>query len=146
MRRQSVRGTRVRRARPTTLDDLELVARAAELLRRRYDAKRHTVAAAVRTRNGSVFVGVNVEGIHTPCAEPVAFGAAVTAGEPDIEAMVAVCRVGRRYPILNPCGSCRQMLFDYAPGAYALVAGPRGTPRRLRAAAALPAPFRLCGR
>jgi cytidine deaminase len=100
------------------------------------------VAAAIRTRQGSVFLGLNIEGIYTPCAEPVAFGAAVTAGDSDIEAMVAVCKRGRRYPILNPCGSCRQMLLDYAPNAYALVAGPRGRPRRLRATAALPLPYR----
>ena len=121
------------------------MARAVDALRRRYDAERHTVGAAVRTRDGSVYVGVNLEGIHSPCAEPVAVGAALTAGNAEIEAMVAVCRLGRRYPILNPCGTCRQMLLDYAPRAYALVAGPGGRPRRLGAAALLPAPFRTRG-
>jgi len=122
----------------TAPDDRELVASAVEVLRRRYVRGRHTVAAAVRTRSGAVYLGVNLEGIHTPCAEPVAVGAALTAGDGAIAAMVAVRRRGRGYEVLAPCGTCRQLLFDYAPGAYALVPGPGGRPRRLAATAGLP--------
>jgi cytidine deaminase len=119
------------------------VRAAADLLRRRYDRKRHTVAAAVRTRSGRIFRGVNLEGIHTPCAEPVAIGAALTAGDPDLEVMVAVCRQGRTYPVLAPCGTCRQLLFDYAPRAHVLVRDGTGGVRRLRADEALPTAFSL---
>jgi cytidine deaminase len=122
-------------------EDRALVRAAVDLLRRRYDRKRHTVAAAVRTRSGRVFRGVNLEGIHTPCAEPVAIGAAVTAGEPYLELMVAVCRRGRAYPVLAPCGTCRQLLYDYAPRAHVLVDDGKGGVRRLRADEALPAAF-----
>jgi cytidine deaminase len=120
---------------------VELVQAAVELLRRRYDRVRHGVAAAVRTRSGRIFLGVNIGGIHTPCAEPVAIGAAITAGEPSLVAMVAVCRAGRTYPILPPCGTCRQLLFDYAPRAYFLVKGKRKGVRRIRADEGLPAAF-----
>ena len=118
------------------------MAQAVGLLRRRYDAHRHTVAAAVRTRSGAVYLGINLEGIHTPCAEPVAVGAAVTAGDQALEAMVAVFRRGSSYGILAPCGTCRQLLFDYAPNAYALVPGPGGRPRRLTGRALLPSAYR----
>jgi len=126
------------RGRRPSSADRELIARAEELLRRRYLASRSTVSAAVRTRSGSVYLGVNLNGIHGPCAEPVALGAAVTAGDREIEAMVAVHRDRRAYEVLPPCGNCRQLLFDYAPRAYVLVPGPRGEPRRLGAEASLP--------
>ncbi len=135
------RSVAARRAARGPAADGDLVARAVALLRLRYDRWRHGVAAAVRTDSGRVYLGVNLDGIHTPCAEPVAIGAALTAGDRALEAMVAVGRRGPRYPILAPCGTCRQLLFDYAPDAYVLVPGPGGRPRRLGARAALPAPF-----
>jgi cytidine deaminase len=60
--------------------------------------------------------------------------------------MVAVCRRGRSYPILSPCGNCRQLLFDYAPRAHFLMADGEGGVRRLRADAALPAGFATFGK
>jgi cytidine deaminase len=120
--------------------DRALTRAAAALLRRRYQHERHTVAAVVRTRSGRTYSGVNVDGIHGPCAEPVAMGAAATAGDEAFETMVAVRRVGRSYPIINPCGNCRQLLFEYAPEAAFLVAWPDGSARRLTARESLPAP------
>ena len=96
----------------------------------------------MRTRSGAVYLGINLEGIHTPCAEPVAVGAALTAGDPAIEAIVAVGKRGRTYPVLAPCGTCRQLLFSYAPKAYFLAPGRRGALRRLTAAASLPSAYR----
>ena len=126
--------------------DAELIAAAAEVLRRNYRRTRHTVGAAVRTASGAVFTGVNLEGIHTPCAEPVAVGAAISAGESALAAMVAVSRRGPRYSLLPPCGTCRQLLLDYGPTAYVLVPDDAGRPVRLTATAALPYPFRTFGR
>jgi len=127
---------------PLSAMDRGLIRIAQDTLRRGYDARRHGVAAAVRTRSGSIFVGLNLDGIHTPCAEPVALGAAITAGDRDIQTMVAVCRRGRRYPVLSPCGNCRQMLLDYAPNANVLVAFSSGRVARLRVTEALPGAFR----
>ncbi len=104
------------------------------------------MAAAVRTRSGRLFTGVNIEGLYTPCAEPVAIGAAFAATERELSAMVAVCRRGRRFPLLAPCGTCRQMLLDYAPEAYAIVPDRRGRPVRLAARASLPYAFATFGR
>jgi cytidine deaminase len=91
--------------------------------------------------SGRVFRGVNLEGIHTPCAKPVALGAAVTAGGPHLEGMVADCRRGRGCAVLAPCGTCHQLLFDHAPRAHILVRDETGGTRRLRADEALPAAF-----
>lgn len=132
-----------RGGRPLTAADRSLVQAAEELLRRRYVAKRHTVASAVRTRSGSVYVGVNLNGIHSPCAEPVALGAAVTAGDRAFETMVAVQRRGTepRYRVLSPCGNCRQLLYDYAPDASILVSFRGGRLARLSVTEGLPGAY-----
>ena len=132
--------------RPLNAPERQLVRAAQQALRRGYRAQRHTVASAVRTRSGKIYLGLNIEGIHGPCAEPVALGAAMTAGDESFVAMVAVCRVGRNYPVLNPCGTCRQLLFEYAPRARVLVvADSDGRLASLSATESLPAPFRTFG-
>lgn len=128
--------------RALTRSDRALVRAAQAALRRGFDARHHGVAAAVRTRSGAVYLGLNVDGIHSPCAEAVAIGAAATAGDRDVESMVAVCRRGDQYPVLSPCGNCRQLLYDYAPNATVIVRFSNGRVARLRVEESLPAPFR----
>jgi len=135
----------VRLGRPLNEKDRALIRAAQEALRRGYDPKRHGVGAAVRTRSGAVFVGLNLDGIHTPCAEPVAVGAAITAGEREIESMVAVCRRGNQYPVLSPCGTCRQLLYDYAPTASVIVRFEGGRVARLKVTESLPGAFSTFG-
>ena len=125
--------------RPLKVKDRALIRAAEDALRRGFDARHHDVAAAVRTRSGAIYLGFDIIGLHTPCAEPVAFGAAVTAGDREIECMVAVCRLGRRIVVLSPCGTCRQMLYEYAPKASAIVRFANGRVARLTASECLPA-------
>lgn len=102
--------------------DKELIEIARNAIIPNYDGINfnHTVGAAVRCRNGKVYTGVNVYSIHGACAEQVAIGAAITAGEREFEAIVAVeGEKGDR--ILPPCGNCRQMLSDYAPDCRVIV-------------------------
>lgn len=127
--------------RPLKPRDRALVKAAEEALRRGFDRDRHTVAAAARTRSGAVYLGLNLNGIHTPCAEPVAIGAAVTRGDRDVELMVAVQRRGNRYRVLSPCGTCRQLLLDYSPNASVIVRFRNGRVALLSAEESLPAAF-----
>ena len=66
------------------------------------------VGAAVRARDGRVFVGVNVENAAYPlgvCAEKTALGRAITEG----------CGPGELETIAitaSPCGGCRQWLVE----------------------------------
>lgn len=119
-----------------TNGDLELIAKARDVIRRNYDGERqnHTVGAAVRCKNGRIYVGVNVYSLHGACAEQVAIGAAVTNGERDFEAIVAVRGEGE---IIPPCGNCRQILHDYMPGCEVILSID-GEPAKRKAEELLP--------
>ena len=101
---------------PLTDKDYELIAEAQRVIRLNYDAihENHTVGAAVRSKSGKIFAGVNVYSIHGACAEQIAIGPAVTQGERDFDTIVAV-RGKDGSEIIPPCGNCRQILHDYMP-------------------------------
>ena len=96
--------------------DQELITAARDAIRPNYDGVHFnfTVGAAVRCGSGKIYTGVNVYSLHGACAEQVALGAAITAGEREFTAIVAV-RGANGEEILPPCGNCRQILSDYAP-------------------------------
>jgi len=94
--------------------DLLLIAEAKKVIAKIFDHEKnnHTVGAAVRCKNGKIYLGVNVYLNHGACAEIIAVGSAITAGEREFDCIVAVRGEG---DILPPCGNCRQMLSEYAP-------------------------------
>ncbi len=102
--------------------DIELIKKAQEAISRNYDDQNynHTVGAAVRCENGEIFIGVNVYSIHGACAEQVAIGSAITHGKREFVSIVAV-RGKSGEEIIPPCGSCRQMLVDYACNCEVIV-------------------------
>ena len=107
---------------PLTSDDHALIAQARDAIRRNYDGvhENHTVGAAVRCADGSIFCGVNVYAIHGACAEQVALGTAITEGQRDFTTIVAV-RGENGEEIIPPCGNCRQTLSDYAPECAVII-------------------------
>jgi len=131
--------------RPLSALDRELIEAARGALRGGFLKDRQGVGAAVRTRRGGIYVGLNFEGIHSPCAEPVAIGAALTAHDTAIDSMVAVRAAGRSFPVLSPCGNCRQLLLDYAPKATVIVRFPSGKVARITAEESLPGAYRSFG-
>jgi cytidine deaminase len=102
--------------------DLELVTVARQVIADNYDCLKfnHTVGAAVRCRSGKIYSGVNVYSNHGACAEQIAIGCAITAGEREFECIVAV-RGAHGEEVLPPCGNCRQMLSDYAPQCVVII-------------------------
>lgn len=70
--------------------DFQLIEKAKQAIKNNYDEKSflHTVGAALKCKNGNIYVGVNVYSIHGACAEQVALGSAITAGERNFEAIV----------------------------------------------------------
>jgi cytidine deaminase len=122
--------------------DRELIAAARACIDLAERPGRHSVAAAVRTGSGRIVTGVNVETCgYGPCAEPVALGAAVAAGEKDVEAVVAVCRASKGHQVLPPCGNCRQLLLEYCPDAWVILPEEHG-PEKVRARDLLPRAYR----
>ena len=92
-----------------------------ELIRAALDAQNRAycpfsnfpVGAALRTASGRIYQGVNVENISfglTICAERVAVGAAIAAGDREFTAIAVVSRGG-----VSPCGACRQVLAEFNP-------------------------------
>ena len=102
--------------------DCELIAEAQKAIRPNYDQKHcnHTVGAAIRCKNGKIYVGVNLYSLHGVCAEQVAIGTAITNGERDFDVIVAV-RGKEGEEIIPPCGNCRQILQDYMPDCDIIV-------------------------
>ncbi|HUT57802.1 MAG TPA: cytidine deaminase [Phycisphaerae bacterium] len=106
---------------PIDAEDAKLIAAAQDVLRRNYRAGRHTVGAAVLCESGKIYTGIDVEACgYGPCAEPIAIGAAFSNGEREIRKIVAVRKTGAEYPVLSPCGNCRQLVFDYSPDAIVI--------------------------
>ncbi len=71
------------------------------------------VGAALLTKDGRVFAGVNVENSSyglTICAERSAACAAVSAGSQEFVA-IAIATEGAH----GPCGACRQFLNEFGP-------------------------------
>ncbi|MEA4822611.1 MAG: cytidine deaminase [Clostridiaceae bacterium] len=99
-----------------TPQDKLLIQTALETLDKNFDdgIYYHTVGAAIRCKNGKVYSGVNCDGIHGSCAEFIAIGAAISAGERDFDTIVAVHEKAVNH-LVPPCGNCRQMLFEYCP-------------------------------
>ena len=122
-----------------TDDDRALVAAALAVLQENFDdgVYRHTVGCALRCKNGRVYRGMNCDGIHGSCAEYVAMGTAVSAGEREFDTIVAVHDRQRNY-VLSPCGNCRQMLFEYCPDIFVILRDERDVWIKVRARELLP--------
>lgn len=90
----------------------DLFERAREVRRRAYAPySDYPVGAALLTRSGNIFVGVNVENAAYPsgiCAERSAVFSAVTQGEKAFDTIVIASENGG-----EPCGACRQVLSEF---------------------------------
>jgi len=90
----------------------ELIDKALEVRQNAYAPySNYKVGAALMTKNGQIFTGVNVENAAYPdsiCAERSAIFSAVSAGERDFNAIAVATRNGG-----TPCGSCRQVMSEF---------------------------------
>lgn len=112
----------------TVLTDTErkaLIEIANEARRQAYvPYSNYRVGAALRTTDGRIFTGVNVENAAYPtsiCAERVAVFKAVSEGAHRFEAIAVVTDNGG-----SPCGACRQVLAEFGLDTLVLIADGRG--------------------
>ena len=94
---------------------LDMLTAVKKVIAHAYAPYSHfSVAACVRTNDGTLFSGCNVENASfslTLCAESNALGAAFSAGYQTItEALILVSDK----KVCPPCGACRQRLLECA--------------------------------
>ena len=101
------------------------------------------VGAALRTEDGQVHAGANVENASYGlgrCAEQSAVQAMASAGGRRISQVVVVSEAS---PPASPCGACRQILFEFGSGADVWLANRAGETRRTTVRGLLPDAFEL---
>jgi cytidine deaminase len=84
------------------------------------------VGAALQTKAGKVYTGCNVESASyglTVCAERVAIWKALSEGEREFTDLVVVADTESLTP---PCGTCRQIIWEFAKHAKITLANLRG--------------------
>ena len=118
-----------------------LIAQATEAQRRAYAPYSHyPVGAALLTRAGVVYTGVNVENAVFPlttCAARTAVACAVSEGNTDFVALAVVTLDGG-----SPCGSWREVVRELKAGDLRIfIATPDGRYRQRRLADLWPDSF-----
>ena len=106
------------------MTDSALVELAFSMLPRAYCPYSHfPVGAALLCDDGSVFTGCNVENAafgSSFCAERTALVKAISEGRRD--GFIKLAIAGNSDDYCWPCGSCRQMLYEFQPDLTVLAA------------------------
>ena len=98
------------------MTDRQLINLAEQASRNAYVPYSHfAVGAALECRDGTVFTGCNIENAAyglTICAERTAIFKAISEGHRDFKRIVIA---GKSEDYCVPCGSCRQVMQEFAP-------------------------------
>ena len=98
------------------MTDRQLINLAEQASRNAYVPYSHfAVGAALECRDGTVFTGCNIENAAyglTICAERTAIFKAISEGHRDLKRIVIA---GKSEDYCVPCGSCRQVMQEFAP-------------------------------
>lgn len=86
------------------------------------------VGAAVLTESGNLYTGCNVENASyglTNCAERTAIFKAVADEGPGVKIRAIAVTNAQNVPC-SPCGACRQVIYEFGPGATVVYQGTKG--------------------
>ena len=83
------------------------------------------VGSALRTKDGKVYTGCNIEnhGIQGICSERIAFAKALSEGEREFKSITIVGAPKGEEPKERcmPCGYCRQFMSEYVDKDFKIV-------------------------
>jgi len=99
------------------------------------------VGAAVRTKNGKIYTGCNIENASyglTMCAERVAIFKAISEGEKDFKGFAVVAETENLTP---PCGACRQIIWEFCGDVSITFSNLEGKKETMRMSELLPRAF-----
>lgn len=99
------------------------------------------VGAAIESKNGKIFCGVNVENASygcVICAERVALSSAILAGEREFKAL---CIATEGKILTPPCGICRQSLSEFGLFLKVIIVSTSGLEKEYILKDLLPEPF-----
>ena len=120
----------------------KLLELAHEARERAYAPYSHyAVGAALLTKDGRVYQGCNIENAVYPvgtCAERTAIFKAVSEGHRDF---VRIVIAGKSEDYCVPCGSCRQVMMEFAPEMEVICLNGQGQARSFRLRELLPYGF-----
>ena len=99
------------------------------------------VGAAVRTAEGKIYTGSNIESASyglTVCGERVAIWKALSEGERDFAELAIVADTESLTP---PCGTCRQIIWEFAKNAKIILSNLKGETQECSIKELLPRAF-----
>jgi cytidine deaminase len=99
------------------------------------------VGAAIRTAEGKVYTGCNVESASyglTVCGERVAIWKALSEGEREFAELAIVADTESLTP---PCGTCRQIIWEFAKHAKIILSNLKGETQECSIKELLPRAF-----
>ena len=124
------------------MTEQELCQKAIEMLDRAYVPYSHfPVGAALECSDGTVFTGCNVENAAygpTICAERTAIVKAVSEGHRDF---VRIAIAGKSEDFCVPCGTCRQVMKEFAPDLEVICLNGKGESKKFALRKLLPSGF-----
>lgn len=128
--------------------DRDLTARALQAADDAYAPySRFRVGAALRTRDGRIYTGANIENASygaTVCAERTALWKAVLDGYRTFDALAVTAKApDGSVAFAPPCGICRQALAEFSDGSLTVLYGAPDDPQRTTLGDLLPASFHL---
>ena len=99
----------------------------------------YKVGAALLTDSDEIITAGNIESSSyslTLCAERVALFSALSSGYREFTSIAVATDNGA-----SPCGACRQLLWEFAPGIQVILVDGNSTHREIPLADLLPEPF-----
>lgn len=99
------------------------------------------VGAVVETAEGDLYTGCNIESASyglTVCAERVAIWKAITEGKKNFKRVIVVADTHELTP---PCGTCRQIIWEFCRDAPVTLANLSGESQTVQMSELLPRAF-----